>query len=412
MFINKKNYSRLYLKKDSNKKQKEICLLKIFKYYYKLIVIFFLFIIFVDNIFKYITKRINLDNRQKNFKIFFANELLNNTIKNNTILIFEPNIFHHECTPGYTKYFIDLGYNVDLLMFPFGIDSLNLFKEYKNIKIFIFQDLNIIKKNISSIIKKYDFILLQSTSIYEWGIFKKYDFFNANKSFFVFHDLSFVDTLGFSRYLIENRIWTLGNFSKGLQVNPHYFGDIKIKNKNKITTFFLTSSERRNYTDLISSLEKLKEENFKFKLIVVGRSKSFFSRIISQNITKDFIMLYNVNYSQLYYLVESSDYIIIPLDPNSPYDREYNTTKSTGSIQLAYGFLKPPIINEQFSNIYNLNIKNCFLYNSTNFYDIIKKSIIFNNMNYKRLQKNLYECEKEIYKSSINNIKKAFNKIA
>ena len=126
----------------------------------------------------------------------------------------------------------------------------------------------------------------------------------------------------------------------------------------------------------------------------------------------DFIMLYNVNYSQLYYLVESSDYIIIPLDTNSHYDCEYNNTKSTGSIQLAYGFLKPPIINEQFSNIYNLNSKNSFLYNATNFYDIMKKSIALNNLAYRILQKNLYECEKEIYKISLNNIKKAFNTIA
>ena len=297
-------------------------------------------------------------------------------------------------------------------MFPFGIDSLSLFKQSENIKIFAFQDLNIIKKYISSIIKKYDFILLQSTSAYEFGLFKKLDLFNVNKSFFVFHDLNFVDILGFSKYFKENRIWTLGNFSKGLQVNPHYFGDIKIKNKNKVTTFFLTSSERRNYTDLISSLGKLKEENFNFKLIVVGRSRSFFSTIFSQNIMNDFIMLYNVNYSQLYYLVESSDYIIIPLDTNSHYDCEYNNTKSTGSIQLAYGFLKPPIINEQFSNIYNLNSKNCFLYNATNFYDIMKKSIALNNLAYRILQKNLYECEKEIYKISLNNIKKAFNTIA
>ena len=31
--------------------------------------------------------------------------LLNCSIKNNTILIFEPAYYHQECTPGYTKYF-------------------------------------------------------------------------------------------------------------------------------------------------------------------------------------------------------------------------------------------------------------------------------------------------------------------
>ena len=30
----------------------------------------------------------------------------------------------------------------------------------------------------------------------------------------------------YSKYFNENRILTLGNVSKGLQVNPHYFGNI------------------------------------------------------------------------------------------------------------------------------------------------------------------------------------------
>ena len=35
-------------------------------------------------------------------------EFFNNTINKKTVLIFEPRDCHNECTPGYTKYFIDL----------------------------------------------------------------------------------------------------------------------------------------------------------------------------------------------------------------------------------------------------------------------------------------------------------------
>ena len=65
----------------------------------------------------------------------------------------------------------------------------------------------------------------------------------------------------------------------------------------------------------------------------------------------------------MYKLIESSDYIIIPLDPNSEYDKEYKEIKATGSIQLMLGFLKPAIINQNFSDFYNLNNNNKLIIN-------------------------------------------------
>ena len=43
-------------------------------------------------------------------------EFMNITKFKNKILFFEPNYHHHECIPGFTKYFIDLGYDVDILL--------------------------------------------------------------------------------------------------------------------------------------------------------------------------------------------------------------------------------------------------------------------------------------------------------
>ena len=97
----------------------------------------------------------------------FSN-IFNNTNKANTILIFEPNMFHQECTPGYTKYFLDLGYNVDILIHVSGNESFSLFPAIENVKLIIFNSIEEIKLNItkfSVIIKKYDFILLQSNYI-------------------------------------------------------------------------------------------------------------------------------------------------------------------------------------------------------------------------------------------------------
>ena len=32
------------------------------------------------------------------------------------VIIFEPNAYHYEILPGFAKYFLDLGYEVDLLV--------------------------------------------------------------------------------------------------------------------------------------------------------------------------------------------------------------------------------------------------------------------------------------------------------
>lgn len=85
---------------------------------------------------------------------------------NKRVLIFEPNHYHYECTPGFTKYFVDLGYNVDIIMQPSGIDSFIYFNKIEKICLFIYDNLNEINKNIyqlSLVIRKYDFVLVQTT---------------------------------------------------------------------------------------------------------------------------------------------------------------------------------------------------------------------------------------------------------
>ena len=94
----------------------------------------------------------NLSNDKKNsIEVRSFNELFNITIKRNTILIFEPNKYHHECTPGYTKYFIDLGYNVDILMHILGINSMILLDEIENIRLFTFKNRDQIMKNYKNL---------------------------------------------------------------------------------------------------------------------------------------------------------------------------------------------------------------------------------------------------------------------
>ena len=338
-------------------------------------------------------------------------ELFNSNIKKHSILIFEPNKYHHECSPGFSKYFIDLGYNVDLLIHRNGIDSFYLFDGTKNIRLFIFKNLKHIQrktKKLSRIMKKYDFVLVQSTDQKRKDLYINLKFLKRNNTIFVFHEITFAERI-YSKYFNGNRIWTLGNMSKGKQVNPHYFGNIKIRELNSKTRFFMTSTAHRSYYYLIETVMKLYENNFSFEIIITGRSKRFLKQKIPECLHKIFKFKSKVSFLELYRDIESSDFIIIPLDPKSKNDNLYKTTKVTGSMQLVLGFLKPALINKKFSDFYNLNNKNSLIYNNHNLYDVMKKAINMNNKEYKILQSNLYKLENKIYNASIDNIIKTID---
>ena len=338
-------------------------------------------------------------------------ELFNSNIKKHSILIFEPNKYHHECSPGFSKYFIDLGYNVDLLIHRNGIDSFYLFDGTKNIRLFIFKNLKHIQrktKKLSRIMKKYDFVLVQSTDQKRKDLYINLKFLKRNNTIFVFHEITFAERI-YSKYFNGNRIWTLGNMSKGKQVNPHYFGNIKIRELNSKTRFFMTSTAHRSYYYLIETVMKLYENNFSFEIIITGRSKRFLKQKIPECLHKIFKFKSKVSFLELYRDIESSDFIIIPLNPKSKNDNLYKTTKVTGSMQLVLGFLKPALINKKCSDFYNLNNKNSLIYNNHNLYDVMKKAINMNNKEYKILQSNLYKLENKIYNASIDNIIKTID---
>ena len=259
--------------------------------------------------------------------------------------------------------------------------------------------------------KKYDFVLYETFYGLEMGLFKNLAY-NHN-SIFVFHEFNFFEKhFSKKKYFKKYRVWTLGNITRGLQVNPHYFGNLKIKEKKNIkTTFFLTSTVRRNYKALIKSVHRLQKEKFNFQVVVTGRSSTFNSSSISKNINNKFIFKYNASYSELYKLVNSSDYIIILLDPNIETDKLFKTKKVSGSYQLSLGFAKPCLINNEYAKFYGFNNENSLIYINSNLYSAMKKAIIIKDKKYKEIQRNLIIKKNELYNISINNIRKVINNI-
>ena len=120
----------------------------------------------------------------------------------------------------------------------------------------------------------------------------------------------------------------------------------------------MTSTPKRKYNYLVENLEKIKKDNYEFEIIAIGRFEDFNSTQISNNLSKNIIFKYNINYSELYQEIIDSDFIILPLDLKNKNDQGYLEYRISGSIQLSFGFLKPLIINDKFSEFNHLNDKN------------------------------------------------------
>ena len=157
----------------------------------------------------------------------------------------------------------------------------------------------------------------------------------------------------------------------------------------------------------MSAAEKIKEENLKFHVIVVGKwKKAFTKNNIPEKLKNNFTFKYKISYLELFKEVIYSDFIIINLDPNNTEDNEFKNIRVTGSAQLAYGFLKPVIINKEFAGIYNFNSFNSFIYENSNFFEIMKNAINQKNKYYKIMQQKLSITSNKIYNFSLFNVMK------
>ena len=329
---------------------------------------------------------------------------------NDSILIFEPFKFHYECTPGFSKYFTDLGYNVDIIMNKIGITSFCYFEPIEKIRLFIYEEIEKLENNtnyFSPIFNKYKYILIETTQPNKYNLYKNLNLLNINKSLFVFHHIDFVNSSYFKNKIKKHQILSLGHFSLGTQINPHYFGDLRLKNKNRNTTFFLTSTINRNYKFLITAFETIQTENLSFHVNVVGKSHVFSKNDLSKKLINYFTFEYMISYSELYKKIDNSDFIIINFDPKNIEDIRFNKIRVTGSSQLVYGFLKPAIIHKDFAKFYNFNYSNSIIYDNKNFTQSIRNAIIMDNKRYKSIQENLSSLERQIYMESFDNLKKS-----
>ncbi len=98
--------------------------------------------------------------------------------------------------------------------------------------------------------------------------------------------------------------------------------------------------------------------------------------------------------------------VCVACDDKNPMHIRYNTTGTSGNFQLVYGFLKPCVIIESFSEINGFDDENSILYKSDEDYEnALIKAITMTSEDYSKMQKSLEKYEKKLYQSSLNNFR-------
>ena len=330
-------------------------------------------------------------------------------IDSKTFFIWEPcSKSHAEIIPGFTKYLLDLGYNVSVLVEPKRIDEglFSLFGE--NERVYLNR---MTRKDIQRFFLKYGLAnakgLLISTINNKIRI-KDIPLAPQQKILYVSHDIKNDASLIDEKTITLRRVSSDGNEFKTVVVNPHYFGTITASTKNNIVNFISVgalSKKRRNATLLIEAAKKLYNASvLDFRITVVGKEKL---RNIPKELLPFFRILGRLEFREMYKEIQNTDFFLPLLDPlNSKHDR-YITTETSGSFQLIYGFLKPPIIASRFAPINGFDNSNSIIYeNNAELADAMEKAMRMTAEDYSAMRNNLKRYVEALYCKSLENLRR------
>ena len=336
---------------------------------------------------------------------------------NKNALLVEINDFHGECLPGYCKYLLDLGYNVDVLV------NKNLEKE-SPMRVFngnpLVNTKYIADKQIydllnSDAVNDYEVCLFNSHMIYtDVGFQSVFNFIKARhkktKFICVEHRLEYLPELTCKANALVLK--KFNNHKNTFEVNPHYFGEVQKHNKNRIVNFVVAGNiqkARKNFDLLIDSVKELVDSGINnFKITVIGKGKL---DNLPENIKKFFDVKGRLSYPDLYNFVSNADFFMTLLDPKLAEHDRYLNLGTSGSFQLIYGLNIPCLIASKFAKVHHFSSKNAVCYNkNSEVVSAMKRCINMTDSEYDELKDGLKKTADNIYKSSLENLQKAISR--
>ena len=219
-------------------------------------------------------------------------------------------------------------------------------------------------------------------------------------------------------FSIDNNSWDEKNITlrklnykgaKSVVVNPHFFGEIQVTDKNEITNFITVGSlkpRKKNCDTIIDAVKQLHDKGVKnFKVTVVGKGDL---KGIPKEIRKYFDIKGRLSFKNMYEEIEKSDFMLTSYDDTNFEHTRYITSGTSGNFQLIFGFTKPCLIIDSFAEINGFNEENSILYKKPeNYAEAMEKGIKLSKEDYKKMQDALKCTVKDIYQDSLNNIKEA-----
>ena len=154
---------------------------------------------------------------------------------------------------------------------------------------------------------------------------------------------------------------------------------------------------RRNYKFLIEQLQK-HQINKNIKFVILGNINSkdglhFLEELKNYELVHSFIIFKEfISNSTYYSYLEKSDYILPLLNLN---DKSYLKSKITGTFNMAFGFKKSMICNQELAIISDIN-KNGILYDEHSFISILNE-LSFDDSNRYDDEKWTYKYQKTKY---------------
>lgn len=335
-------------------------------------------------------------------------------------VIIESNTCHGECIPGFLKYLLDLKYDVDIIL---NEDTktenpLSFSKLKYNIKFMKFDDIMDFIKN-AEFNNKYDVVLINSDIVYRLSLYKPTMVNIINKLsritpkiLIVEHHLESIT----SAHLKNANIIVLKKFDKFkhvYQVNPHYFGEYDLHNKNKKTEFIIIGNienKRKNFGLLLEAVKNcIKAGKTNFHVTIIGKGDlPLEDKDI--NLSKYITTTGRLPYDKMYDKISKSDFILPLLDPVNSEHKRYITTATSGTFQLVYGFNIPCVIEKTFADVHGFSNTNSIIYSdNNNFYKALSEAIDTNNSKYIFLKQNLNILANRIYNTSLYELNNAIN---
>lgn len=339
-------------------------------------------------------------------------KLLLTPIRENSILLVEMNKCHGEVLVCMLKYFLELGFNVDVIVSKEEY-NLNLFSRVNNsnVRIFPISKTNALCVLNGEYIKNYKYIYLNSDINYSkkkstLEVLKDIPI-DKSKILQMCHHLEFINDKIYEdvKLMMLAPIPTDNNIAV---VNAHDFGVNVLHKKNKITNFIIIGKiekARKNHTLLIKALQNLINDGVTdFKITVVAKEGSLDD--IDESIRPYIDFKGKLNYDEMWEEMEKADFFLPLLDPENEEHDRYITKGTSGSFQLIYGFRVPCLIAEKFSSLHHFNHDNSIIYKTNDkLYEAIKYAIKMSDDEYDNMYKNLDYTANQIYEQSLNNLK-------